>query len=396
MVEEIKEDTKNDEIEETIDISDIIDKPKKIYELVRECHSKKEFLKSRDILNKFLEKDSDSHVGNLYMGLTYLHLRDIEKAKKYFSHCSKLSPDNYLVHDLDMLCDFMLGDEEIIKKFDLKLLHASSDFTAFLTMALVKKMYELKKEHGKEVLQAPDDDFIKEESEEKETEEKETEEKETEEKKTEEKETEEKETEEKETEEKETEEKETEEKDSEEKESEEKDSEEKDSEEKDKKKKVPVLDEVLSFIYFNMAKFFSSMEKFDKAEPYFEKAISRYDDFIRINYSYGENLFFLKKYSEAIKQFEKAIEKEGEAPETMFYMGYSLKEIGYFKKSQYYFKKAIEKFSNFPEVLFALGEIAIFEERYEDAFDLFYQTSSDASMLKELLENVKEEILKKN
>ena len=98
----------------------------------------------------------------------------------------------------------------------------------------------------------------------------------------------------------------------------------------------------------------------------------------------------------AIKQFEKAIEKEGEAPETMFYMGYSLKEIGYFKKSQYYFKKAIEKFSNFPEVLFALGEIAIFEERYEDAFDLFYQTSSDASMLKELLDAVKEEILKKN
>ncbi len=117
---------------------------------------------------------------------------------------------------------------------------------------------------------------------------------------------------------------------------------------------------------------------------------------MRMNYTYGENLFFLKKYSEAVKQFEQAIEKEGEAPETMFYMGVSLKEIGFVKKSQYYFKKAIEKFSNFPEVLFELGEIAVFEGRYEDAFDLFYKTAGDASMLKELLDNVKEDILQKN
>ena len=348
-------------LNEKMDVSDVIDKPKKIYDIVREYHSKKKFLESKDVLIQFLEKEPDSHVGNLYMGLTYLHLRETENAKKYFSHCYELSPNNYLVYDLDMLCDFMLGNDDIIKTFDLKFLHASSDFTAFLTMALVERMYRLKKEQGQEVLQAPDDDYIIEKEEATEEKEEATEEKE------------------------------------EATEDKEEATEDKEEATEDKEeKKYSLTDELMAFIYFNIAKFFSSREKFEKAEPYFEKAISRYDNLIRMNYSYGENLFFLKKYSEAVKQFEQAIEKEGDAPETMYYMGVSLKELGYFKKSQYYFKKAIEKFSNFPEVLFALGEIAIFEERYEDAFDLFYKTSGDASMLKELLDTVKEEILKKN
>ena len=372
-------------LNEKMDVSDVIDKPKKIYDIVRECHSKKKFLESKDVLTQFLEKEPNSHVGNLYMGLTYLHLREIENAKKYFFRCYELSPNNYLVYDLDMLCDFMLGNDDIIKKFDLKLLHASSDFTAFLTMALVERMYRLKKEQGQEVLQAPDDDYIIEEEEKEEaTEDKEeaTEEKE------------------EATEEKEEaiEEKEeaTEDKEEATEDKEEATEDKEEATEDKEEKKYSLTDELMAFIYFNIAKFFSSREKFEKAEPYFEKAISRYDNLIRMNYSYGENLFFLKKYSEAVKQFEQAIEKEGDAPETMYYMGVSLKELGYFKKSQYYFKKAIEKFSNFPEVLFALGEIAIFEERYEDAFDLFYKTSGDASMLKELLDTVKEEILKKN
>ena len=84
-------------LNEKMDVSDVIDKPKKIYDIVREYHSKKKFLESKDVLTQFLEKEPNSHVGNLYMGLTYLHLRETENAKKYFSHC-------YELRSIDLSC----------------------------------------------------------------------------------------------------------------------------------------------------------------------------------------------------------------------------------------------------------------------------------------------------
>ena len=61
MEEEIKEENMDN-----IDISNMIDEPKKVYALVRQFHSKKEFLKSKEVLIKFLEKEPVGKLMRMY------------------------------------------------------------------------------------------------------------------------------------------------------------------------------------------------------------------------------------------------------------------------------------------------------------------------------------------
>lgn len=398
------------------------DGPKAVFEKARHFIAEGDYQKSREILDSFLSENNDSAVGNLYAGVSCLYMDELEEAKKYFSECRRLSPGNYLAEDYCLLCDFLSGDDSVALKFDLKNLHASTEFTAFLYRALASRIIEIGLESGeikpaeekKESENAYDEgsdikdnfedalpesghhgdrdavssdvpniELEKPEGPEKNTDESSGASKDL------------------------------------KSEGEdavaetdsnhvdktpENDSGLSESEESAGKRKEPdrntlagaaeaFFDEFASYMYFTAGKFFSDRENFGQAEKMFRIALERSSNIRRIHFCFGETLFMLKKFDEACVQLELSLNEDGDAPETLYYLGVCCKHRGEYSRAKELFGSALKQFEKFPEIHCALGEIALIEGDRNGALAAFSKASDgDAMILEEIIKQAKEKI----
>ncbi|MCO5142498.1 MAG: hypothetical protein M9962_05350 [Oligoflexia bacterium] len=127
--------------------------------------------------------------------------------------------------------------------------------------------------------------------------------------------------------------------------------------------------EMQSTVALFVASAYAKLQTFDKAEPYYERAIKLGNKSPNIFYDYGQALFATQKIREAEEQFKKSIVQKYKMGASAYYIGYCRQLLEDFAGARDYYNR-IQKLSTDPDSVKQPALMQMAEIEYEIAGEL--------------------------